>query len=175
MQQHDDRQIKIGVDLSLNMLQFARRRGGRFLVNGSAEYLPIRHDSLDCAYSFGLLEYVNASDMLKEVHRVLRPGSRFLLFTPNKYGGRKWLSTRIRLWRKQTVLTRYYSRHEVVALLKGAGFVTDTVQMKDGLVYLPGRTPAWCALVVFKLVEWLFRLFPYNPWSQNMLFVTTRC
>lgn len=172
--QQNDAYIRIGVDLSMNMLQFAKKQGKEFLVNGSAEHLPIRPGSLDWAYSFGLLEYVDAATMLNEVHRVLRSGSRFLLFTPNKYGGRKWLSMKKRLWRKQAVHARYYSRREIVTLLKEAGFVTHGIQMKDGLVYLPGRTPAWCALAVFKLVEWVFRLFPYNPWSQNMLFITTR-
>lgn len=67
-----------GVDASAAMVAAARARG----VNareGSAESLPCADASFDAVFSNAALHWVRGQDaMMAEVHRVLRPGGRFV-------------------------------------------------------------------------------------------------
>ena len=74
----------VGVDPSAELLRFADERAGQTpipveLVRGSGEALPIEDKSIDTAVvTFTLCTVEDASAMLAEVHRVLRPGGRLL-------------------------------------------------------------------------------------------------
>ena len=67
-----------GVDASAEMAAAARARG--FAVDvASAELLPYRDASFDAVFSNAALHWVRDHDaMMREVHRVLRPGGRFV-------------------------------------------------------------------------------------------------
>jgi SAM-dependent methyltransferase len=59
----------------------ARRLPGTPLVNGSAVELPLQDDSLDFAFSLGVLHHLpDTEGALREIHRVLRPGAPFLVY-----------------------------------------------------------------------------------------------
>lgn len=46
--------------------------------------LPFADGSFDCVISFQVIEHIRRdADLVREVHRVLRPGGRFILTTPN--------------------------------------------------------------------------------------------
>jgi ubiquinone/menaquinone biosynthesis C-methylase UbiE len=74
-----------GLDLSPGMLGRSRQRGralgGRLqVVQGDSERLPFASDSFDavtCAHSFH--HYPRQPAVLREMHRVLRPGGRLLI------------------------------------------------------------------------------------------------
>lgn len=69
-----------GVDLSLPMLEAARRRIGPRVVRGDARRLPMADASFDQAYSVWVLHVVgDVKGVLAEVSRVLRPGGRYLV------------------------------------------------------------------------------------------------
>ncbi len=73
------RNIKaIGIDLSFNMIKQNRALGN--IVQGIAEQLPFRDDSLDGLVSgFSLRNFVNLKDFFKECYRVVKPGGRIAL------------------------------------------------------------------------------------------------
>jgi len=67
-----------GVDASPNMAAAARARGIA-VDEASAESLPYGDDEFDAVFSNAVLHWVRGQDaMLDEVHRVLRPGGRFV-------------------------------------------------------------------------------------------------
>jgi SAM-dependent methyltransferase len=68
----------VGVDASASMVAAARARGIA-ADEASAERLPYADASFDAVFSNAALHWVRDQDaMMKEVHRVLKPGGRFV-------------------------------------------------------------------------------------------------
>jgi len=79
----------VGLDVSVNRLRYMRRYGLP-LVQGSIFALPFRDASFDTIVCSEVIEHIPASDdPFLEVSRVLRPGGRLVLGTPD-YGRRSW-------------------------------------------------------------------------------------
>jgi 2-polyprenyl-3-methyl-5-hydroxy-6-metoxy-1,4-benzoquinol methylase len=79
-----------GVDLGMDQLRWARRaldRGDHLgLTNANAKALPFRDRSFDRAFSVEMMEHVFRPDreaVLAEIARVLKPGGRLSISTPN--------------------------------------------------------------------------------------------
>jgi ubiquinone/menaquinone biosynthesis C-methylase UbiE len=79
-----------GVDLGMDQLRWARRAladGTTLgLTNANAKALPFRDASFDRAFSVEMMEHVFRPDreaVLAEIARVLKPGGRLALSTPN--------------------------------------------------------------------------------------------
>lgn len=54
-------------------------------VEATVPPLPFDSESLDCVISFQVIEHIKRDrELVKEVHRVLRPGGKFIVSTPNK-------------------------------------------------------------------------------------------
>ena len=75
----------VGVDISPDMLGIAQRRSGDrpnvTLHEASASALPVSGASFDAAISVQVLEFVEDPDAaLAEMHRVLRPGGRLVIW-----------------------------------------------------------------------------------------------
>ena len=68
----------LGVDASPAMVVAARERGVE-AEQAKAEMLPFRDATFDAVFSNAVLHWVRGQDaMLEQVHRVLRPGGRFV-------------------------------------------------------------------------------------------------
>jgi demethylmenaquinone methyltransferase/2-methoxy-6-polyprenyl-1,4-benzoquinol methylase len=68
-------------DPSPEMMESGRRRGLQQVewIAGEAEALPFADASIDClTISFGIRNVTRLRDALREIHRVLKPGGRFL-------------------------------------------------------------------------------------------------
>jgi ubiquinone/menaquinone biosynthesis C-methylase UbiE len=79
-----------GVDLGMDQLRWARRAlpdgASLGLTNANAKALPFRDRSFDRAFSVEMMEHVFRPDreaVLAEIARVLKPGGRLALSTPN--------------------------------------------------------------------------------------------
>ena len=72
-----------GVDVSSEALEFCRARGLAKVKQGAAETLPYEDASFDLVTGLDVVEHLD-DDLsgLREMHRVLRPGGRALLFVP---------------------------------------------------------------------------------------------
>lgn len=82
----------LGIDVSARILEQARRRAkaapGLTLSLAHGTEIPAPDCRFDLAYSVEVLEHLHAEDVpshLKEVYRVLRPGGRYWLLTPNRF------------------------------------------------------------------------------------------
>ncbi len=163
----------VGVDLSPEMLAAARGRlRGVELVEGDATKTGLPSDAFDAVISIGLMEYVSAPALVAEAYRLLRPGGRFLMQTPNRHGGEKaiYLFIKHRLKRRPRVQC-YLTRGEVARELRRGGFVVEQLVMNDGIVWLPPSLMPKIGEPVYRAVEAFWRPFGRNPFAQNMVFL----
>lgn len=82
-----------GIDISEYAVGEGRERGVANLVVGSVDALPYADERFDLVVSIDVIEHVEpeaASRMVKEAHRVLRPGGVFFLATPNFLTNAYW-------------------------------------------------------------------------------------
>lgn len=79
----------IGVDYEAVVLRAGRMLDPTsWLVNGDAASLPLVDQAMDLVVSFETLEHVlRPQAMVQELRRVLKPGGRLILSTPNKAFG----------------------------------------------------------------------------------------
>lgn len=70
-----------GIDFAFQMLRRARSRGlEAALVQGDAEWLPVRSRSVDVVTcGFALRNFVSLETVMREIARILRPGGRVAL------------------------------------------------------------------------------------------------
>ena len=81
----------LAIDVSERILEQARRRargvsGLTFAISQGIE-ISAADESFDFAFSVEVLEHLHAEDValhLREVHRVLNPGGRYWILTPNR-------------------------------------------------------------------------------------------
>lgn len=83
--------LGVGVDVSMTWLVVAKRliaaHGGTpVLAAGLAEALPLADGALSGVVSLDVIEHVDSPDaFLAEINRVVRPGGRLALSTPNRF------------------------------------------------------------------------------------------
>jgi glycosyltransferase involved in cell wall biosynthesis len=79
----------VGVDVRLNKIRYLRRYGQRAVV-GSLFALPFESQQFDCVICSEVIEHVpNDPKWCEELIRVLQPGGRLIIGTPD-YGGWSW-------------------------------------------------------------------------------------
>ena len=105
----------IGGDIVLSSLKMARDHYGprSRLVNLDAHRLPFPDQSFDVILSLAAIIYYDFPVFLHEAFRVLSPGGRLILNTPNRD---------IPGFRPSGLSRRYYSVPELSALLESQGF-----------------------------------------------------
>jgi len=76
-----------GMDLSAELLATARARSGAFanvsLHMGDAHRMPHPDACFDAVYGSSVLHHLDLAPVLREAHRVLRPGGRIVFTEPN--------------------------------------------------------------------------------------------
>lgn len=84
------RYVKVtAVDISVPALRIYRSENPKVhdVRHASILDLPFEDESFDGAYNLGVIEHFEGEElktMLKEIHRVLRPGGKFVIFWPHK-------------------------------------------------------------------------------------------
>jgi SAM-dependent methyltransferase len=98
----------VGADISPAVVQEAARRRGaiaRWLVLDASRTLPFADASFDAIVSLSTLQYLfDPSTFLRDAHRLLRPGGRLLVETPNV----AYLPQRLRLLAGQPIRTSFW-------------------------------------------------------------------
>jgi len=111
-----------GLDLSYPMLQKARERVGSRVVQGEAELLPFRSNSIDVVVCRQLLHYTREAEMLCEVARVIRPGGEFRLAQITSFDDRDFFFWSAFKAVAQPVRRRYYSPSLLRSIVKACCF-----------------------------------------------------
>jgi len=79
-----------GVDVSHNFTQGLEHPDNFSLAISDGTSIPLEPDSIDLAVSNQLMEHLHPDDALEQlrnVFRVLKPGGRYLIITPNRLSG----------------------------------------------------------------------------------------
>jgi SAM-dependent methyltransferase len=116
-----------------------------YRVCGNVNELPFGDASVDVVYGRWLVEHLeNPGVALREFHRVLKPGSKLVLFTTNLfhyYGAvarvtpqwfHVWFNCRVRGFEEGDIFPTYYranTRRRMRELLRNAGFCDPAIQI----------------------------------------------
>jgi SAM-dependent methyltransferase len=144
------------IDLNRASLLHARAQvPGAWYLQASGTHLPLAAGSVDLVTAFEVLEHLPKGTeccMVREIHRVLRPGGRLLLSTP---ADRLWSKLLDPAWYWGH---RHYTPEDVIALLEECGFAVQQRLVRGGFYELFGMI----GLYIFK---WCFRAeIPFKPW-----------
>ncbi len=134
------------IDILRRKLRYARRFG-RALVHGSGFTLPVPDASFPCVLCSQVIEHVpKESPILKELDRVLAPGGRLVLGTPD-YARWEWVVTeKLYGWAAPGGYADehigHYTREELIARYTGMGWThEDTRYILRGELILAFRKP----------------------------------
>lgn len=143
-----------GVDISPEALSFCRQRGLTTVKQGEAEALPYDDCSFDLVAALDVVEHLdNDVAGLKEMHRVLKPNGRALLFVP----------AFMFLWGVQDDISnhrRRYTLKQLKQVVQEAGFEIERATYVNITFFLP--------ILVGRL---LMRITGFRPESENNLTV----
>jgi 2-polyprenyl-6-hydroxyphenyl methylase/3-demethylubiquinone-9 3-methyltransferase len=126
----------IGTDLSPEMVKVARRRADAspcsdrisIRVDPAGQLATVEDGSIDVVLCVGALEHMlDKAQVVRRVHRVLKPGGRFVVLTPN--GGYCWyrhLAPALRLDTRHLSTDHFLTASELGGLLDGAGLAIVT-------------------------------------------------
>jgi ubiquinone/menaquinone biosynthesis C-methylase UbiE len=153
-----------GIDIAPEQIAYAKKivKDATFLVSDIGK-LPFPDNSFDYVTSTELIEHLTKKSekkMLSEVRRVLKPGGRFIITTPNYHSiwpAFEWMWNRISPVSYEDQHINKKNIDSLEATLKKAGFsVTYT-----STYFIISQV---FAIVSFSLAEWLFnlekRIFP---------------
>lgn len=119
-----------GVDISPDALEFCQKRGLEVKL-GAAEALPYQPGTFDVVTALDVVEHLDDDVAgLREIHRVLRPGGRVLIFVP----------TFMWLWGVQDDVSHHRRRYRLPELrraLSEAGFEVERTTYANITFLLP--------------------------------------
>jgi len=141
-----------GVDVSADALEFCRQRGLERVRQGAAEKLPYESGTFDLVTGLDVVEHLD-DDLagLREMHRVLKPGGRILLFVP----------AFMFLWGVQDDISnhrRRYTLKELKQRVQEAGFEVERASYANITFFTP-----------ILLGRILMRITGFRPASENNL------
>jgi SAM-dependent methyltransferase len=142
----------LGIDVSARILEEARHRAaaatGLTLARTEGTEIPAPDASADFAYSVQVLEHLHPDDVaahLREVHRVLKPGGRYWLLTPNRLD-RLGSSERggVEVDASHDVHLKEWTYSELVPELSRSGFTSLLSPWRNlSLMWMPLMPVSW--------------------------------
>ncbi len=126
----------VGLDVQLNKLRYARRFGNP-LVHGSIFALPFTDAAFDCVICSEVIEHIPADEKaFDELQRVLKPGGRMILGTPD-YDRWSWraleaIYARVFPGGYMDEHITHYGRANLTAYLQSRGLIVERVDYVFG-------------------------------------------
>jgi glycosyltransferase involved in cell wall biosynthesis len=126
----------VGLDVALGKLRYSRRYGNP-LVHGSIFAIPFEDASFDCVVCSEVIEHIPPDEQaFAELRRVLRPGGRLLLGTPDydrwTWRALEWLYARLAPGGYADEHITHYGRKNLAAYLASVGFAVEGVHYVGG-------------------------------------------
>ncbi len=118
--------VKVGLDLSWNMLGQARRRkAASLLVQGDAEQLPFAAHSFDCILCIhGVHHFPSPARFIREARRLLRPGGTLAIIGMDPHQGTdQWYVYDYFAGTRQADLRRYPATGTLLRMMARQEFV----------------------------------------------------
>ena len=150
----------IGVDISPGMVQSAQRstrtmpHGNRltFQVDDARMLASITDNSVDRAICVGALEHMlNPAQVLKNAHRVLRPGGRFVALTLHGgYAWYRWIAPLLRIPTRHLETDCRLTAREGRCHLENAGFTAIRVAP---WTFVPAGDMPWGWASVWRVLD----------------------
>lgn len=115
-------------------------------VSGDPVALPFSESSFDTVLSCGVLEHVQRPEhSLRELHRVLRPGGRLLIYKlPNRLSYLEAIARRAGMYYHGALpYDRVYDRHTATALVATGDFRVDAFRRTNMLPLTVEHPLAW--------------------------------
>ena len=126
-----------GVDISTDALEFCKARGLTAVTQGEAERLPFDDGTFDLVTALDVVEHLDDDVAgLREIHRVLKPGGRALLFVP----------AFMFLWGHQDDIShhrRRYTDGQLQERAREAGFTIHRTTYANLAFFLPILAGRW--------------------------------
>src|SRR3984893_1786684 len=121
----------VSLDIVLAKLRYARRYGNP-LVHGSIFELPFKDGAFDCVICSEVVEHVPADErVFSELERVLEPGGRLILGTPDydrwRWRALEWLYGRLAPGGYADEHITHYGRANLAAYLTARGMTVEAV------------------------------------------------
>jgi dolichol-phosphate mannosyltransferase len=145
----------VALDIVLAKLRYARRYGNP-LVHGSIFDLPFKDAAFDCVICSEVIEHVPADErVFDELERVLAPGGRLILGTPDydrwRWRALEWLYGRLAPGGYADEHITHYSRANLATYLAARGFTIEAVQYVGGSEMIFGLRKSTAAPAAHRL------------------------
>jgi len=166
-------QICIGLDLSKNMVKYAKEKRKELnIIIADACELPFKDESFDFLVSIGLLEYVPKNVVMKEMNRVMKSMAFLVISVTNKYSAfRSPFKALSKIFGKEYI-KKEPSFKEMLHTFVLHHFKLIWYKMDDGLIFLPDFLDRIIGENVYRLIEKIFKkVLRRNPFSHVMLFL----
>ena len=130
----------IGVDVTAELVSGPAPAAFEFLLSDGVT-LDIAGGSVDLVYSNQLMEHLHTDDallQLREIHRILKPGGRYVCATPNQLTGPHDISVYFN-YEPAGLHLREYDHRSLARIFRSVGFVAvrATVSLKGRVLNLP--------------------------------------
>ncbi len=144
-----------GVDISSNAIAKYNNRGMTGLVCDLERFLPFRAHTFDLVFFSEVVEHlVSPQDVLKEIHRILKPGGKLVLSTPNSafwvyriLGLLGYTLTEI----QHKMHLRFFSKRSLIQLVQQSGFQVNHIIGRNMYMVLPILKPRCLNQVLLSL------------------------
>jgi SAM-dependent methyltransferase len=126
----------VALDIVLAKLRYARRYGNP-VVHGSIFELPFKDGAFDCVICSEVVEHVPADErVFSELERVLEPGGRLILGTPDydrwRWRALEWLYGRLAPGGYADEHVTHYGRTNLAAYLNARGMTVEAIDYVGG-------------------------------------------
>jgi ubiquinone/menaquinone biosynthesis C-methylase UbiE len=166
----------VGVDISPKLVAIGRRKYPAVeFFEGDVEHLPFPDASFDGALLSGLVHHFpDPSRCAAELHRILRPGGRFVAFDPNRRNPFMWLyRDRASPFYSPIGVTeneRPVLASEVAAVFRRAGFKVGTEYLsKLRYRYVASSKVRWL-LPIYNAIDGMMFSLPFTkPFGSFVL------